>query len=180
MANFPTNIQFAYRLLTLINEFTKGINSSTPQAFFSHKTFALLIINVPTNNRPVISFTVNFTRQETRASEQEHQTDNERFFNVELATPSKHVIPTRSITVLVMVPPFELKVNGSQNDRSPIQRLSFSVFIQDKLFMPFNETDKKLSSVIVGIAMNGTHTVSSTEPTVIIFTIPKVKLWLNK
>ena len=84
----------------------------------------------------------------------------------------------RSITVLV--PPFELKVNGSQNDSSPIRRLSFSVFIQDKLFMPFDETDEKLSSVIVGIAMYGTHTVSSIEPTVIIFTIPKVKLWLNK
>ena len=43
MANLLTIIFNLHRLLTLINEFTKGINSSTPQAFFSHKTFALLI-----------------------------------------------------------------------------------------------------------------------------------------
>jgi hypothetical protein len=148
-----------------------------PKAFFTHETFALLIVHVPTNNSPAITFTANFTHQETRAFEQEHQTGNGRVFNVELATHSKRITPTRSITVIVS--PLESNFNGSKSyhgSPGPMQRFSFSMFAQEELFMPFNETNKKVSSVIIGIAMNGTQIASSIEPIVIMFIVPKVKL----
>ena len=80
-------------------------------------------------------------------------------------------MPTRSITVTV--PPFE---SGSESYGSTTQRFSFCMFVQDTLFMPSNETSEKVTSVIVGVGMNGTHIASTIEPFVITFIIPKVKL----
>ena len=162
-----------YRLLALLNDFIKGINSSTPTAFFTHETFALLVVDVPINDSTVISFTANFTHKETRVFEQEHRSSNGRFFNIELATHSRPLLPTRSITVTV--PLLEMEVNGYSS--SPIQRFSFSLFVKNKLFMPSNtETNERTSSAIVGIMMKDTHTASSIEPIIITFVIPNFEV----
>ena len=165
------------RLLTLLDDFIKGTNISTPKAFFTHENFALLIVHVPTNNSPVVTFTGNFTHQDTRAFEQQHQTGSRRFFNVELATHYKH-----TMLITVTVSPLESHFNGSKNyhDGSPRpmqQRFSFCMFVQEELFMPSSKISEKVSSVIVGIhEMNGTQITgtSSMEPIVITFIIPKV------
>ena len=161
-----------YRLLALLNDFIKGINSSTPTAFFTHETFALLVVDVPINDSTVISFTANFTHKETRVFEQEHRSSNGRFFNIELATHSRPLLPTRSITVTV--PLLEMEVNGYSS--RPIQRFSFSLFVQNKLFTLSNKTNERASSAIVGIMMKDTHTASSIEPIIITFVIPNFKV----
>ena len=167
-----------HRLLSLLNGFIKGINSSTPTVFFKHETFTLLIVDVPTNKSMGITFIATLTYKEINAFKHEHH-NNGRFFNIELATHFNHTIPTKSITV--MVPPLiESNFSRSKNYGSPIQRFSFCVFIQDKLFMPFNETSEKLSSIIVGIGIKGTRIASSTESIIIEFVIPKVNLVMAK
>ena len=52
------------------------------------------------------------------------------------------------------------------------------MFVQEELFMPSSEASEKVSSVIVGIEMNGYHTqiTSLMEPIVITFIVPKVKI----
>ena len=137
----------------------KGINSSTPKTF---ETFALLVVDVPTNNFTEIPILT-------------HQISNGRLLNVELATHSEHMKPMSTITV--MVPPFEsfLADFSDSNDYGiQMQRFTFCVFLQDKLFLSFNNTNENVSSVVVGIGINGTQNASSREPIIIKFIIPKV------
>lgn len=81
--------------------------------------------------------------------------------------------------ITVTVSPLESHFNGS-HDGSPrqTQRFSFCMFVQEELFMPSSEASEKVSSVIVGIEMNGYHTqiTSLMEPIVITFIVPKVKI----
>lgn len=82
--------------------------------------------------------------------------------------------------ITVTVSPLESHFNGSKNhhDGSPrqTQRFSFCMFVQEELFMPSSEASEKISSVIVGIEMNGTQITSLMEPIVITFIVPKVKI----
>ena len=143
-----------------------------------HETFALLVVDVPRNEIIGVTFTTNFNKQYTMVTNQE-QHSNWGVFNVELSTHSEHMKSTRAITVIVRSFESILK-DIRESDKHygiPTIRFTFCVFLQENLFLSFNETNKKVSSAILGIGtkFNYTQTTSPREPIIVKFIISEVK-----